>query len=177
MTSYRAAGSYYFSYGLRAVAHGVKDGDPDQIKAAAHILLPAFPESSVLIPMPSHDGNAESTLALVEAISAINGMTVLDVLKGRPRMSQYDAKYNGVTLNAEDLGLYLDGDIPEGLHPCIVDNVIATGLTARAAINCVPHATVFAIAYDETAIPFSSDMVSYFPYDISPLTPPDGPDW
>lgn len=130
----------------RILAHGLKDGDKNAMQTAALQMVNILPENAVLIPMPSHLGYAKQTLRLVNLMSDISGAPVADVLVGRERMSNYHSKKNGHPLKIEDLGIRLNGNLPEGKVPCVIDNVIDTGVSAFAAANAIGSCVVLAYA-------------------------------
>lgn len=97
-------------------------------------MSPLVPEGSVLVPVPSRLGYATDTLTLAKRISSLCGAEVKDVLKGKRRMSSHDAKAMGISLTDEDFGFYLTEEIKGRV--VYVDNVIASGATARAVYGC-----------------------------------------
>lgn len=136
---------------FRELCHRLKSGDSLAIQEAASIISSelAFPEDSILVPMPSHLGYATDMISLAECISRMTGIPFLDAFQGNSRHSVYVAKKHGQILTAEELGFRLKADIPDGLRPLILDNVIATGLTAYAALDVIPEASVIALAIDK----------------------------
>lgn len=94
-------------------------------------MSPLVPEGSILVPIPSRYGYATDTLLLANKIAEMSGAEVKDILKGKRRMSSHEAKARGFTLTPEDFGFYLTEN-PEG-RIVYIDNVIASGATARAA--------------------------------------------
>jgi len=135
---------------FRQLCHQLKTGDSLAIREAASIISSefVFPQDTILIPMPSHIGHSTDMLTLTECISHMTGIPFLDALQGNSRQSVYDAKKHGHILTGEELGFRLKADIPDGLRPLILDNVIATGLTAGAALDVIPDASVIALAID-----------------------------
>ena len=103
------------------------------IGLAASAMSPLVPEGSILVPIPSRYGYATDTLLLAKRIAEMSGAEVKDVLKGRRRMSSHEAKARGMILTPEDFGFYLTEDL-EG-RIVYIDNVIASGQTARAVHN------------------------------------------
>lgn len=147
-------GSGLFTLGsysdYKTLCHSLKADDSLAIREAAALMASGLvlPQDSILIPMPSHLGYATNTLLLADAISELTGVPVMDALRGNCRCSVYDAKRHGHTVTAEELGFGLKMDVPAGLRPFILDNVVATGLTAGAAIGVLPEASVIALAVD-----------------------------
>lgn len=136
----------------RLIAHGIKDGDWDALLLAAHRMSNILPPNAALVPMPSHLGYAHQTLCLARLISDITDAPVADVLIGNLRESLYDCKKAGRTLSASELGFRLEGELPKGKVPCIIDNVIDTGLTAMAAAKAVGSCTVLTYAITEVLL-------------------------
>lgn len=124
---------------VRELAHKVKEGDPKAIKKAATMMARYLPPSGVLVPVPSHSGEATVTKTLAQELSRISSFPVYDVLRGTPREKNYDAKNSGHPVTAEDMGLYQTAALPKGLQPILVDNVIDTGTTAKAAVSALSN--------------------------------------
>lgn len=146
---FTSAGLYY-SDGLRALAHSMKENDRDSIRKAAMIIAPLIPKDSCLIPAPGRHGYADHTLVLAEELVRLTGVAYRDILKGKPRMSQYQAKQNGNSLTEKELGFYTISKIPEGLNPIVLDNVIGSGLTGKAAVHALGKGSVLALAMDDS---------------------------
>lgn len=133
------------------LARRVKGGDPSVIREAAGMMAStlALPPDGVLIPVPSHLGRATDMLLLSQAISELTGLPVLDILCGPERTSVYHLKKAGMPLpDPSALGLRLHGDLPCGVTPLLVDNVIGTGLTMKAALDLVPSGVPCTLAVD-----------------------------
>ena len=136
----------YYDPDIRALCHAVKDGDPVAILETAALLAPYVPNGSILVPVPNHDGRAGYTLELAKAIRERlprKDVTVLDALKGLPHPSLCEMKHAGFNLASVDYGfdftgrrerMFLKNYNGSNGHPVfLVDNVIDTGRTARAA--------------------------------------------
>lgn len=135
----------------REVANSVKSCDPSVIREAAGMIVSSLtlPHDGVLIPVPSHLGHATDMLLLSREISAMTGLPVLDLLRGPKRISIHLLKKAGMTLPEPGaLGLYLCGDMPDGVTPLLVDNVIGTGLTMKAALALLPSGVPCTLAVD-----------------------------
>lgn len=145
---FTSAGLYYCD-GLRSLAHSMKENDRESIKKAARIIAPFIPKDICLIPAPGRNGYADHTLVLAEEIVRLTGVAYRDILKGKPRMSQYQAKQNGNSLTEKELGFYAISKVPEGLNPIVLDNVIGSGLTGKAAVHALGKGSVFALAMDD----------------------------
>lgn len=146
---FTSAGLYYRD-SLQPLAHSMKSNDKDSISEAARILAPLIPKDCCLILAPSRRGYADHTLVLANEINKLTGVVVADVLKGKSRMSQYKAKIIGYTLTEEELGLRKVSNLPKGLKPIVLDNVIGTGLTGRAAVHALGDGSVLALAMDDS---------------------------
>lgn len=143
-----SAGLYYDD-GLRSLAHSMKENDKESISKAARLLAPLIPKGSCIIPAPGRNGYADHTLALAKELVLLTGVACRDILKGKPRISQYQAKKSGNGLTEMDLGFYTVSPIPKGLKPIVIDNVIGSGLTGKAAIHALGKGTVLALAMDD----------------------------
>jgi len=138
-----------YSGDLRELAHLVKAGDPEGIYLAGELMSEIVSDGSILVPVPSREGYATTTLNLCESIVKHNpSCQVYDVLKGASRESLYELKKQGKTLTEDELGLTLYGDLPEGSPVYLVDNVVATGATGLAAHKVIPNSILVAIADD-----------------------------
>jgi DNA repair protein RadC/predicted amidophosphoribosyltransferase len=133
----------------KKLAHAVKNGDADAIDIMAKEMAVKVPENAVLIPMPSRSGKATNMKDLAEVISKISGAPVADVLTGKKRESLYEAKKKGETISADDLKMQLNGELPKGKIPIIIDNVLATGATFKAAKEAIPNAKIIVHSVDQ----------------------------
>ena len=141
-----------YGVGYRGGAHSsiakrIKEGNPDAITEAAYQMSVRIPLGSILVPMPSHNGDATYTVKLAETIAMATDSDVMDVLKGKARMSVYEAKQKGIQLRSDELGMYVTEELPKGRNVVIIDNVIDKGTTALAAVSAVKGASVVAYAY------------------------------
>jgi len=135
----------------RELCHRVKTGDHLPIREAAQAMAAGLelPSDGVLIPIPSHIGHATDTLLLCNELSSLCGLPVLDVLRGAQRDSLYLLKTAGTPLpDASFLAMYLTQELPDGIRPLLVDNVIGTGLTMKAALALVPDGIPCTLAVD-----------------------------
>lgn len=148
---------YYQNIELNTLAKKIKDGDGIAIRRAAEKMSPLVKKDDILVPVPSHNGRAEYTLTLSRQIAALTGAVVKDVLAGEKRESSYLLKKKGIMLQVGNLGFRLIGDKPEG-HVLVVDNVIASGNTAKAAVDVISDATVLALAEDPFAVGRRKDI-------------------
>lgn len=105
-------------------------------------MAPLVPPDAVLVPVPGRTGRATVARRLAEAIAGRTGAPVADVLRGRKRESLYDLKRRGIAPSPDALGLRRVGELPAGRTPVLVDNVMATGTTAAAALAALPGGKV-----------------------------------
>lgn len=141
---YLAPNTYNSS--TRKVAHAMKDGVMNAIKEAAYQMADMVPGNAVLVPMPSHLGYATDTLKLCEVIGRITGAPIYNILKGVERKKLYDLKKAGLTVNHYNLGFHTTSDLPKDRTVVVVDNVIDTGATARAAAAAIGDCVILAYA-------------------------------
>lgn len=132
---------------VQSLAHKVKTGDAAAIKEAADMMAPLVPSNAVLVPMVGHTGVATDMMQLANAIAENTGRPVVDALESDPRDSQYESKKEGVVLSAEELGVRMKSgvEIPDGMMPVVIDNVVGTGNTAMAAVNALGKGVVLSL--------------------------------
>ena len=146
--TFLSTGRYYDGIN-QWVAHKLKDGDHDTIDYAARQIAKLLPLDAILVPIPGHHGRAIETLQLAKAISSYTHLPFVDVLRCRERESQYEAKKRGQTLSAEYMGFYKQKNLPTNRPPYIIDNVVDTGTTAKAAIKALGGGIVFSFAMND----------------------------
>lgn len=88
------------------------------------------------------------------------GVPVKDVLQGKDRISNYQAKKNGCPLTEADLGLRMVKPLPTGCIPVVVDNVCDTGVSAKAAIHALGKGIVLTFAMTDVMMEQQERMVS-----------------
>ena len=143
---------YYYSDNRNVVCHAMKGGAHSAILQAAEemsVLIKEVAKDSVLVPVPSHLGYATYTLVLAKEIAKRTGIGVADVLKGERRKSLYEMKASGEVVPSDFLKMYVDGPLPTE-RIILVDNVYATGQTARAAVEAVGDADLLVYARDNS---------------------------
>lgn len=140
----------YKDAGVRDLHHAVKAGDEDAIRTMAEQMAPHLPEDAVIVPMPGRSGAGGIGERLAQHLSTMTGRPVVHALAGKDRPSLYEHKKAGGDPAAVDLGFHATGHVGNGT-PVIVDNVIGTGTTARAARAAIPGAVVLVHAVDEDA--------------------------
>ncbi len=144
ITPYVTAGGYRGK--LQHLAHGVKSRDAKVIAEVADMMAPLIPKDAVLIPAPSHTGEATDMLDLAQAISERTGAPVADVLKSEERGSQYEAKKIGKAMSSTELGISKQGELPEDKIPVVIDNVVDSGNTAEACVQALGKGIVASLA-------------------------------
>lgn len=146
-----AAAGIYDEGDYRELAHRMKDGDPSAIEEAARRMSKIVLPNSVLVPVPSHTGRSTYTKDLAEAISRMSGCHVVDALEGLRRESLYSQKKAGVKPSVESLGLRIRNGVSlpsDGSPILFVDNVVATGTTARACRSAAGSGSMLSLAVD-----------------------------
>lgn len=138
-----AAGTYLQ---LRALANAVKTGGPEALQQAAKRMAPLVPPGADLIPIPSSSGSTDANRVLADAIAARatemgTACRVVDALTGDARDSSLKKKRAG---EPSLLARQMRTRASPGRHALLgstrvllIDNVIATGATARAAAQAL----------------------------------------
>ena len=135
---------------LRTLARGVRDNNPKCIECAAKLVDLMLPEGAIVVPMPSHYGSACQMLSVVrKLVERRNDITAYDILKCDPHEANYSQKKyttpSPIHMHISSKMVECDGyDFGQGIF--ILDNVICTGVTASAALEVLPDATVVALA-------------------------------
>ena len=130
---------------LRTIARGVRDNNPWCIECAAKLFDLMLPEGARIIPMPGHHGRACQMLSVVRKLVEMrNDITAYDILKCAPHEANYSQKKY---TTPKPIKMHLSTAINfEGVGGFVLDNVICTGVTASAALEVLPDATVVALA-------------------------------
>lgn len=144
VTPYVSVGSYRGN--MDRLARGVKSRDPKVIAEVADLMAPIIPEDAVLVPAPSHSGEATDMLDVANAIAERTGVPVADVLRGAERGSQREAKRRGAPIASGDMGITMEGELPEGKIPVVIDNVVDSGNTAEACVQALGKGVVASLA-------------------------------
>ena len=135
---------------LRTIARGVRDNNPRCIECAAKLFDLMLPKDSIVVPMPGHHGSACQMLSVVRKLVERRGdITAYDILKCDPHEANYSQKEYAtpapIHMHISSKMVDCDGyDFGQGIF--ILDNVICTGVTASAALEVLPDATVVALA-------------------------------
>lgn len=131
---------------VSSLAKRVKSRDAEAVREVAEMMKHLIPENAVLVPVPSHTGEATDMLDVAKVLGELTGSEVADVLKGAPRASQYDTKKEtGAAISSSDLGIRMEGQLPEGKLPIIIDNVVDTGNTAEACVQALGRGVVVSL--------------------------------
>ena len=85
-------------------------------------------------------------------IASYTCLPVIDALRGKDRESQYEAKYKGRSLTEEQLGFRKVISLPSDRIPYLVDNVVDTGTTAKAAFKALGGGIVLSYAMSDTLL-------------------------
>ena len=130
---------------LRMIARGIRDNNPKCIECAAKLFDLMLPEGAVVIPMPGHNGRARQMLSVVRKLVERRGdITAYDILKCEPHEANYSQKEY---TTPKPIKMHLSTAINfDGVGVFVLDNVICTGVTASAALEVLPNATVVALA-------------------------------
>ena len=135
---------------LRTIARGVRDNNPRCIECAAKLFDLMLPEGATVVPMPSHFGTSVQMLSVARQLKKRRkDIRVLDFLRCEPHESNYSQKKY---TTPAPIKMFLDGKnlnaecVDYGANMFVIDNVICTGVTASAALEVLPEATVVALA-------------------------------
>lgn len=132
---------------LRWLCKGVQSGDSECIKKSAKLFDLMLPDECVIIPMPGHAGFALQMADICSELHKLNKhRSWRDCLYSNAHVPNYLQKKNGIP-KPISMGIrsgydYIKGDCQK----FIIDNVIASGVTASAALEAIPDAMVCAIA-------------------------------
>ena len=149
--TFLSTGRYYDGIN-QWIAHSIKEGDSDAIVSDTGGLPPLVPANAVLVPVPGHHGAADQTLRLAQALSSYTHLPFVDALRGREHESQYEAKRRGHLLSGRDMGFYQIRELPSDRTPCLIDNVVDTGATAKAAAEALGNAMVLSFAMSDNLL-------------------------
>lgn len=136
---------------VRWICHGVKINHHGTTIEIIDEICAALPKESILIPIPGHQGIPSHAAALAEDVVRRsthfhkNVLSLPDLLTAQPRESLCEAKHNGKDIKDIPVAYVCrEGDLKElkefismGYAPVLLDNVIDTGTTLRAAQKAV----------------------------------------
>ena len=159
--TFLSTGRYYEGIN-QWVAHKLKEGDIDANDYAARQMAKLLPKNAVLVPIPGHFGKADQTMHIARAIASYTRLPVVDALRGRERESQYSAKYKGTPLTEEQMGFRKIASLPSGRVPYLIDNVVDTGTTAKAAVKALGGGIVLSYAMSDTLLEQDIQRTSAF---------------
>lgn len=122
---------------VRTVAHELKTADRAAVRVAAAAMAPLVPPGATLVPVPSSRGDTDANRALARAIGRLAGAPVRDGLGRERGESQHARRKRGLSaLTADDQRVAWTG-VPLRGPVALVDNVVTTGATLRAAARAV----------------------------------------
>ena len=135
---------------LRTIARGVRDNNPSCIECASKLFDLMLPEGATVVPMPSHFGTSVQMLSVARQLKKRRkDIRVLDFLRCEPHEANYgQKKYT----TPAPIKMFFDEEelfgerVNYGADMFVIDNVICTGVTASAALEVLPDATVVALA-------------------------------
>ena len=149
--TFLSTGHYYEGIN-QWVAHKLKEGDAEVFDYAARQMAKLLPKNAVLVPIPGRHGTPDQTMQLCRDIASYTHLPILDALRGNERESQYEAKYKGRSLTEEQLGYRRIATVPIGRAPYLIDNVVDTGTTAKAAVKALGGGIVLSYAMSDTLL-------------------------
>ena len=150
--TYLSTGRYYGGIN-NLISHDLKTADNDAIHYAARKMAALVPPDSVLVPIPNHHGKARETLSLAVAVAAECHVSIANVLVGRERESNYLMKKLGTPLTEEQMGFRQVVPLPESRTPILIDGVVDTGTSARAAFHALGNrGMVLSFAMSDTLL-------------------------
>lgn len=140
---------------VRAICHAVKGiTDPDSLTMlnCAEKFMPYINERCNIVPVPSHKGRATDMLALAGAIQKMAkkkkvAVTVCDILRCEPHRSLCEAKHaEGEDFRTIDILMYTDAPFVKPKEKVfLLDNVVDSGKTIRAALKAISADGILAI--------------------------------
>lgn len=149
--TYLSTGHYYEGIN-QWVAHKLKEGDAEVFDYAARQMAKLLPKKAVLVPIPGRHGTPDQTMRLCRDIASYTHLPIIDALRGNDRESQYEAKYKGRSLTEEQLGFNKVTSLPSDRVPYLIDNVVDTGTTAKAAVKALGGGVVLSYAMSDTLL-------------------------
>ena len=156
------AAGHYYEGNNKPIAKLLKVADKRAIDYATHKMAPLLTRGKpwALVPVPGHHGYAEETTKLCRSISMATGLLVCDVLRGNDRESNYLAKKNGRPLTEAQLGFVQVKPLPKGCIPVAVDNVVDTGVSAKAAIHAMGKGIVLTFAMTDVMMEQQDERIA-----------------
>ena len=111
-----------------------------------------MPPDSIIVPIPNHHGTAKETLFLAKAVDKYSHSSIANILIGKPRESNYLMKKLGSPLAEEQMGFQQTKPLPDGITPIIIDGVVDTGTSAKAAVHALGGGIVLSFAMSNTLL-------------------------
>lgn len=152
------------------LARKVKAGDAVAIARAALLMTAAVREvvpssgNVVLVPIPNRTGRAGYTKTLAEKISEATGLPVVDALASNAHVPLYDIKKENRAPETLPLNFFKIQTIPPDRVPILIDNVLDTGHTARAAYEAIGrNDTLMAVLGDTHKFKLNSWHTEHYP--------------
>ena len=138
---------------LKDIAHGVQTHSAQSIKLTARLLRCIVPTDCVIVPMPGHDGYADGMKMVCYELQDLSDRVMCNCLTCTPHESVYEQKKRGETPSSVDMKCDVEAlneilyeySIPKS-EVYIIDSVVDTGTTAKAALQAMPFATIIALA-------------------------------
>lgn len=153
ITGYRAP--YFYAGEHKDIARLIKSGDKGIIDSIVDDMAHHVPDNAVLVPMPPHEGKVTDktdTMILAKALSEATGAPVINALESDYHESRYKAKAAGNrNVNAQTMGFRQIAEIPDGMMPVFIDNMVGGGQTAMAAKNAIGRGITLAYAQSSRA--------------------------
>ena len=149
--TFLSTGHYYEGIN-QWVAHKLKEGDAEVFDYAARQMAKLLPKNALLVPIPGRHGTPDQTMRLCRDIASYTHLPIIDALRGNDRESQYEAKYKGRSLTEEQLGFNKVTSLPSDRVPYLIDNVVDTGTTAKAAVKALGGGVVLSYAMSDTLL-------------------------
>ena len=149
--TFLSTGKYYDGIN-NIISHDLKHAEKDAIHYAARKMAALVPPDSIIVPIPNHNGTAKETLFLAKAVAKYSHSSIANILIGKTRESNYLMKKLGRPLTEEQMGFQQTRPLPNGITPIIVDGVVDTGTSAKAAFHALGGGIVLSFAMSNTLL-------------------------
>jgi predicted amidophosphoribosyltransferase len=149
--TFLSTGKYYDGIN-NIISHDLKHAEKDAIHYAARKMAALVPPDSIIVPIPNHHGTAKETLFLAKAVAEYSHSSIANILIGKARESNYLMKKLGSPLTEEQMGFQQTKPLPDGITPIIVDGVVDTGTSAKAAVHALGGGIVLSFAMSNTLL-------------------------
>lgn len=153
----------------RAIAYGLRLADGDAIRRAAQEMAPLVESGAVFVPMPDSAGSTSANRALAEAVAALAGGEVRDVVRraGTVESSRLRRLAGAASLAPEAHLMVALEPVSAGQPIYLVDNVSATGNTIAAAREALGGGVGLVFAHHQAEPEL--DMAALAPVRVSVL--------